>query len=56
MIALADLVKVAGIIRDLSPERLEAWLTCGERIVAGMPVAEAEALMWRELAEAEAAI
>lgn len=47
---MSDLFRLAEIIRTLSPQLLEAWLTCGERIVAGMPVAEAEALMWRELA------
>ena len=52
MMALADQVKSATIIRDLSPRQLEVWLACGERLVAGMPIAEAEALMWSELAAA----
>lgn len=50
--ALADLVRLASIVHDLPPRQLEAWLTCGRRMVAGMPAAEAEALMWSELAEA----
>ncbi len=44
--------RVVEIFRSLSPRRREAWLTCGERMAAGMPHAEAEALMWRELAAA----
>ena len=54
--ALADLVRLAEIIRALSPKQLEAWLTCGERIVDGMPAEEAEALMWCELAEAQGSL
>ena len=49
---LGDLAHLAGIVRSLSPKHLDAWLTCGERIIDGMPVAEAEGLMWRELSEA----
>ncbi len=47
---LADEMRVAVIIRDLSPRQVEAWLTFGRRMVDGMPAAEAEALMWAELA------
>ena len=54
--SLADQIRLATIVRDLSPERLEAWLTCGRRIVAGMPIAEAAALMWSELPVPEGAI
>lgn len=51
MTALADYFRVAEIVRTLSPERLEAWLECGRRIVAGMPPSEAEALMRLELTD-----
>ena len=47
---IADMARLATIIHGLSPRQLEAWLTCGRRVVAGMPTAEAEALMWSELA------
>ncbi len=46
----ADSIRLATIVCDLSPGRLEAWLVCGHRMVAGMLAADAEALMWRELA------
>lgn len=49
---LADFVRLATVVHELSPERLEAWLACGRRIVGGMPAADAEVLMWRELAAA----
>ncbi len=48
----ADSIRLATIVRDLSPKRLAAWLACGQRIAAGMPTADAEVLMWRELAAA----
>ncbi len=49
-VSAGDLARLAAIVRDLPPVRLAAWLRCGRRIAEGMPVAEAEALMWADVA------
>lgn len=49
---LERMARLAEIVRRLPPARVEAWLRCGRRMRDGMPAAEAEALMWRELAAA----
>ena len=43
------MVEAARLARELPADREEAWLQAGDGIVAGMPVAEAERLMWREV-------
>lgn len=42
-------VRAARIARALPPERAAAWIRAGERMAGGMAVAEAEAMMRREL-------
>jgi hypothetical protein len=49
MIMSATEMRILEVVRGLTPLQADAWLRMGQRIVDGMPIAEAKTLFEREI-------
>jgi len=46
--------QLLDLARNLSADEWAAFVRCGERMAAGMPAADAEAALWKEVGRAPA--